>query len=154
MLTNVGIKTSCKNTLQDRTTWDAHIKKGHVVENWKLYFIDYDREVGLKTGAYIFRCDNNAAKKNPMRSALRIHGVLGRHEFLESLTFRIYGQKLPTNKSYIKPSAKLLGHSKNTLIFDVAQQESTEFYRIAKTDFIVSRCRRKVKNRLWKPHRK
>ena len=104
--------------------------------------------MGLKTGAYIFRCDNNAAKKNPTHPSLRFHGVLGRHKFLESLIFRIYRQKLPTNKAYIKPSAKLLGHSKNMLIFDVAQPESTEVYRITKTDFIRFQFRDDVKNRL------
>ena len=110
--------------------------------------------MGLKTGAYIFRCDNNAAKKNPTHPSLRFHGVLGRHKFLESLIFRIYRQKLPTNKAYIKPSAKLLGDSKNMLIFDVAQPESTEVYRITKTDFIRFQFRHDVKNRLWWPYRK
>ena len=87
-------------------------------------------------------------KKNPTHPTLRFHGVLGRHKFLESLIFRIYRQKLPTNKAYIKPSAKLLGHSKNMLIFDVAQPESTEVYRITKTDFIRFQFRHDVKNRL------
>jgi hypothetical protein len=99
-------------------------------------------------GAYIFRYDNNAAKKNPTRPTLRFHGVLGRHKFLESLTFPIYRQKLATNKNYIKPSAKPEGRSNNMQIFDVAQPESTEIYQMTKFDFMLFRFRHDVNNRL------
>ena len=99
-------------------------------------------------GAYIFRYHNNAAKINPTRPTLRFHGVLGRHKFLESLTFPIYRQKLATNKTYIKPSAKPEGHSNNMQIFDVAQPESTEIYQMTKFDFMLFRFRHDVNNRL------
>ncbi len=98
--------------------------------------------------AYIVRYDNNAAKKILTCPTLRFHGVLGRHKFLESLTFPIYRQKLATNKNYIKPSAKPEGRGNNMQIFDVAQPESTEIYQMTKFDFMLFRFRHDVNNRL------
>ncbi len=76
--------------------------------------------------------DNSAANMRPNSENLRFHGHTGRHNFLEGLTLRIFGQKLPFYRTHVLALINSLGRVDNVCFIDSAEAQSTEILEMTK----------------------